>query len=296
MPTFKQLRYFDALARHLHFGQAAEDVAISQPALSMQIKELEADLGVQLVERTAHSIRLTREGSEVARRTASILSEIRDLEDYGRHAARVLGGPLRLGIIPSIAPYLLPRILPGLMQDYPDLDLRVRETMTDTLVRELRHGELDVILIALPVDDKEFECESLFADRFLLAVHAEPGVDERIRVDAESIEAGNLLLLEEGHCLRDQALNYCRGLKPSGESTFGATSLSTVMQMVAAGYGVTLLPELCASVEVRDERVALLRFKDPQPERTVGLVWRKSSPRKHDFAALGESIRNAGAP
>lgn len=293
MLTLRQLRYFDALARHQHFGRAAEDVAISQPALSMQIKEMEADLGIALVERQANAIRLTREGREVARRALQILSAVRDLEDYGRHAGRVLGGPLRLGIIPSIAPYLLPRVLPKLIERYPDLDLRIRETLTDTLVAELRHGELDVILAALPIDDGELESQPLFADRFLLATRATPELDERQRVDASSIDGDSLLLLEEGHCLRDQALNYCQGVRPSAHSTFGATSLSTVMQMVAAGYGVTLLPEICASVEVRDERVALLRFKDPQPERTVGLAWRRSSPRKHDFATLGQCIGEA---
>ncbi|MBA5777847.1 LysR family transcriptional regulator [Stappia sp. F7233] len=293
MLTLRQLRYFDALARHQHFGRAAEDVAISQPALSMQIKEMEAALGIALVERQANTIRLTREGREVARRALQILSAVRDLEDYGRHAGRVLGGPLRLGIIPSIAPYLLPRVLPKLIADYPDLDLRIRETLTDTLVAELRHGELDVILAALPIEDGELESQPLFADRFLLATKASPELDERQRIDASTINGDSLLLLEEGHCLRDQALNYCQGVRPSAHSTFGATSLSTVMQMVAAGYGVTLLPEICASVEVRDERVALLRFKDPQPERTVGLVWRRSSPRKHDFTTLGQCIAEA---
>lgn len=296
MLTLRQLRYFEALARHRHFGRAAENVSISQPALSMQIKEMEAELGVSLVERQANAIRLTREGEEIARRAGKIIAAVRDLEDYGRHAAKVLGGPLRLGIIPSIAPYLLPRILPPLIERYPELDLRIRETLTETLVGELRHGELDVILAALPVEDGELESLRLFSDRFLLAVKATPGLDERSRIDLSSIDGDSLLLLEEGHCLRDQALNYCRGVRPSGQSTFGATSLSTVMQMVAAGYGVTLLPELCAPVEVRDERVALLRFADPQPERTVGLAWRKSSPRKHDFTALAACISQALEP
>ncbi|MCA1299004.1 hydrogen peroxide-inducible genes activator [Stappia indica] len=293
MITLRQLRYFEALARHRHFGRAAEAVAVSQPALSMQIKELETTLGIALVERRPNAVRLTAEGEEIARRASRILSETRDLIDYGRHAGEVLTGTLRLGIIPSIAPYLLPRILPALTRAYPNVDLRVRETLTEALVAELKQGDLDVILAALPVGGPDLETLLLFADRFLLAVRATPELDERKRIDPASVDGGSLLLLEEGHCLRDQALNYCEGLRPSTRSTFGATSLSTVMQMVAAGYGVTLLPEICAPLEVRDDRVALLRFTEPQPRRSVGLAWRRSSPRKQDFLALGDCITTA---
>jgi LysR family hydrogen peroxide-inducible transcriptional activator len=289
------MRYFDALARHLHFGRAAEDVSVSQPALSMQIREMEAILGIALVERRPNAVRLTAEGEEIARRAASILAETRDLIDYGRHAGEVLTRELRLGIIPSIAPYLLPRILPALTSAYPNVDLQVRETLTQSLVGELAQGRLDVILAALPIAGPELATLPLFQDRFLLAVQNRPDLDERARVDPSSIDGASLLLLEEGHCLRDQALNYCEGLRPQGRSAFGATSLSTVMQMVAAGYGVTLLPELCAAVEVRDERVALLRFSEPQPQRSVGLAWRKSSPRERDFLALGDCITQAMA-
>lgn len=293
MVTLRQLRYFEALARHLHFGRAAEDVAVSQPALSMQIREMEALLGIALVERRPSGVRLTPEGEEIARRAARILAETRDLVDFGRQAGGVLAGELRLGIIPSIAPYLLPRILPALTGAYPDAELQVRETLTQSLLAELGQGRLDVILAALPLAGADLETRPLFQDRFLLAVQNRPDLDERSRVDPGAIDGANLLLLEEGHCLRDQALNYCEALRPQGRSAFGATSLSTVMQMVAAGYGVTLLPELCAAVEVRDERVALLRFTDPQPQRSVGLAWRRSSPRKRDFLALADCITGA---
>ncbi|SDU27744.1 hydrogen peroxide-inducible genes activator [Stappia sp. ES.058] len=293
MLTLRQLRYFDALAHHLHFGRAADAVAVSQPALSMQIRELEATLGIALVERQPNAIRLTEQGREIARRAARILSETRDLLDYGRHAREVLTGSLRLGIIPSIAPYLLPRVLPVLTQAYPNVDLQMRETLTQGLLSELAQGNLDVILAALPLEGNDIETRALFDDRFLLAVRNHPDLDERTRIAPTSIDGSTLLLLEEGHCLRDQALNYCEGVRPEGRSTFGATSLSTVMQMVAAGYGVTLLPELCASVEVRDDRVSLLRFTDPQPQRSVGLAWRRSSPRRQDFDALGDCILDA---
>lgn len=293
MLTLRQLRYFDALAHHLHFGRAADAVSVSQPALSMQIRELEATLGIALVERQPNAVRLTEQGREIARRAARILAETRDLVDYGRHAGEVLTGSLRLGIIPSIAPYLLPRVLPALTEAYPNVDLQVRETLTQGLLSELGQGNLDVILAALPLEGTDIESRALFDDRFLLAVRNRPDLDERTRIAPSSIDGSTLLLLEEGHCLRDQALNYCEGVRPEGRSTFGATSLSTVMQMVAAGYGVTLLPELCASVEVRDDRVSLLRFTDPQPQRCVGLAWRRSSPRKRDFDALGDCILDA---
>lgn len=294
MITIKQLRYFNALARHRHFGKAAKACAISQPALSMQIRDLESHLGVGLVERRPNDICLTGEGEEVARRAGTILAEVRDLIDYGHHAAGVLNGPLRLGIIPSIAPYLLPRMLARLNTAYPDLDLKLRETLTATLMEELQRGELDAVIAALPVDTAETQTLALFEDRFLLATIARADLDERERVEPAAITNENLMLLEEGHCLRDQALTYCANLPGGGRtgklSDFGATSLTTVMQMVAAGYGVTLLPEMCTDVEVRDERIALLRFTDPQPSRTIGLIWRKTSPRKEDFAALGRLI------
>ena len=293
MLTLRQLRYFDALARHRHFGRAADDVSVSQPALSMQIRDLEAELGIPLVERRPNAIRLTEQGREVALRAARILSDARDLTDYARHAGQLLTGSLRLGIIPSIAPYLLPKVLPELTRAYPKADLLVRETLTRTLVTELSQGDLDVILAALPLDSAELEMLPLFEDRFLLAIQNTPDLDERKRVDPESVDGHSLLLLEEGHCLRDQALNYCEGVRSNDRSAFGATSLSTVMEMVAAGYGVTLLPELCASVEVRDDRVSLLRFTDPQPQRLVGLAWRRSSPRRDDFIALGTCMVEA---
>ncbi|WP_417669996.1 LysR substrate-binding domain-containing protein [Roseibium sp.] len=292
MISLRQLRYLEALATHLHFRRAADAVAVSQPALSMQIKELEAELGVKLVERQPNSVRLTREGEEIVTRARKILTDVRDLMDYAQQMSSPLAGPLRLGIIPSIAPYLLPRILPALTKSHPDLKLTIRETLTEPMTRELLAGDLDAMIIALPVHDPALSSEALFTDRFLLARQSCPDVDRQKRIKASELDTENMLLLEEGHCLRDQALNYCQNLPAPGKNTLGATSLATVMQMVAAGYGVTLLPEICAGVEVRDERVLLQRFADPQPARTVGLVWRKSSPRKQDFEALLETLRS----
>lgn len=291
MISLRQLRYLEALATHLHFRRAADAVAVSQPALSMQIKDLEEELGVKLVERLPTSVRLTPEGEEVVARARKILTEVRDLMDYAQQRAQPLAGPLRLGIIPSIAPYLLPKILPTLASSHPELKLTIRETLTETLLEELQAGQLDATIIALPVENALLREEPIFIDRFLLARGKDPDLDLRHRVAPAELETENLLLLEEGHCLRDQALHYCQNLPKPSTVSLGATSLATVMQMVAAGYGVTLLPEICADVEVRDDRVDLLRFEEPQPARTVGLVWRKSSPRTQDFESLLETLK-----
>ena len=288
MITLKQLRYLSALSRHGHFGKAARACAVTQPALSMQIQELEAELGVPLVERRPGEAILTDVGLEVARRAERVLAATRDLADFARHRGRLLTGRLQLGVIPSIAPYVLPQILPVLQRRHPDLRVELRETQTHMLLEELTRGALDVVMLALPVEDAEVETTKLFDDPFLLAV---PSTDRRpanVRVDSHDIDMERLILLEEGHCLRDQALAFCSNARR--DARLGATSLATVMQMVANGYGVTLLPRVAVDVELRDERVKLLRFAEPAPGRTVGLAWRRTSPRKVDFVALGQVI------
>jgi LysR family transcriptional regulator, hydrogen peroxide-inducible genes activator len=289
MLTLRQLRYLDALARHGNFGRAAEECAISQPALSMQIRDLEHELGAELVTRRQGVTVLTEAGAEVARRAGSILSATRDLADSVRHGGPLLSGTLRLGVIPTLAPYVLPLILPELHHAHPDLCLDLLETQTKTLLSELALGTLDVLLLALPLEKTEFETVMLFSDHFLLAVPAGDPLPERARVKPRDVHARRLLLLEEGHCLRDQALIYC-GERDTSRTRLGATSLATVLQMVASGYGVTLLPEVAVDVEVRDERVKLLRFTEPQPQRHIGLAWRPTSPRKADFLELGQIL------
>jgi LysR family transcriptional regulator, hydrogen peroxide-inducible genes activator len=293
MISLRQLRYLDALARHRHFGRAAQECAVSQPALSMQIRELEQSLGTELIERRQGSIAFTEIGAEVARRGGAILVAARDLEDLAQHGGRVLTGTLRLGVIPSLAPYVLPRVLPQLQRRHPQLRLDLRETQTRALLTELTRGGLDAVLLALPVEEAEVETIRLFEDRFVLAVPAGDPLPETARVTARDVEKRKLVLLEEGHCLRDQALAYCAGARGDNPMGLGATSLTTVMQMVANGYGVTLVPEVAVDVEVRDERVKLLRFAEPQPARTIGLAWRKTSPRKVDFVALGQIVVEA---
>jgi LysR family transcriptional regulator, hydrogen peroxide-inducible genes activator len=289
MLTLRQLRYLDALARHEHFGRAADECAVSQPALSMQIRNLERELRAELVERRQGTVGLTQIGIEVARRAGAILSAASDLADCTRGSGPVLSGSLRRGVIPTLAPYVLPWVLPELHRRHPKLCLDLLETQTRTLVAELGHGALDVILLALPIDNSGLETSLLFEDRFLLAVPADDPLSEQIRVTTNDVSTRKLMLLEEGHCLRDQALAYC-ARHDEAETRLGATSLTTVMQMVASGYGVTLVPEIAIDAEVRDKRVKLLRFADPQPQRNIGLAWRQTSSRKADFIALGRIV------
>lgn len=294
MISLRQLRYFASLARHRHFGRAADDCAVTQPALSMQIRELEREIGAELVERRPGEVALTATGSEVAQRAERILAAAHDLVDFARHR-EILSGSLKLGIIPTLAPYLLPRLLPRLQQAYPSLRLDVRETQTAALVGELVAGDLDCVLVALPIEHADVETVALFRDRFLLATPADEPMPRRA-LKAEEVDQRRLILLEEGHCLRDQALAFCATERRDSAAGLGSTSLATVMQIVAAGYGVTLVPEIAAELEVRDQRVALKRFAAPEPGRTIGLAWRKTSPRRRDFDALGEAVKAALLP
>jgi LysR family hydrogen peroxide-inducible transcriptional activator len=289
MITLRQLRYFASLARHRHFGRAAESCRVTQPALSMQIKELEQEIGVELVERRTGEVALTATGTEVARRAERILASAQNLVDFARHR-EILAGPLKLGVIPTLAPYLLPKLLPRLQSTYRSLELQLRETQTASLLDELISGDLDCAMLALPIDHADVDTFPLFKDRFLLAMPAgEP--KPRRPLKADDVDQHRLILLEEGHCLRDQALAFCSGRSHDAGSTFGATSLATVMQMVANGYGVTLVPEIATQTEARNKRVTLKRFAAPEPGRTIGLVWRKTSPRWRDFEALGQTVK-----
>lgn len=301
MITLRQLRYLSALAKHGHFGRAAEACAVTQPALSMQIRDLERTLGVAVVERRPGDVMLTDVGREIARRAEDVLTASRDLVDFARHRSGLLTGRLTLGVIPSLAPYLLPRILPTLQSRFPELRLELRETQTRQLVEDIKSGALDAAMLALPLGEPDIDTIALFEDLFLLAVPASDPRAETARVAAGDIDQSRLILLEDGHCLRDQALAFCataaRGRASlAGGTAFGASSLTTVMQMVAGGYGVTLIPQIAADVERRDDRVKLLRLENPQPGRSIGLAYRRTSPRKADFAALGEVVTESLDP
>lgn len=298
MITLRQLRYLAALAKHGHFGRAAEACNVTQPALSMQIRDLERTLGVKVVERRPGEVMLTDVGREVARRGEDMLAASRDLVDFARHRGGLLTGRLTLGVIPSLAPYLLPRILPVLQKQFPELRLELRETQTRQLVDDIKSGALDAAMLALPLGEPEIDTAKLFDDLFLLAVPADDPRPTDKCIRAMEIDQSRLILLEDGHCLRDQALAFCataaRGHHSgSNGMAFAASSLSTVMQMVASGYGVTLIPQIAADVEQRDQRVKFLRLENPQPGRTIGLAFRRTSPRKADFAALGDVVKDS---
>ncbi|OYW57587.1 MAG: LysR family transcriptional regulator [Rhodobacterales bacterium 32-66-7] len=292
--TLKHLRYFDALAGHRHFGRAAEASAISQPALSLQIKELERILGATLVERGPRQIRLTPLGEDFAIRARSIMRAVDELAGLAQTAAGPLSGRLRLGIIPTIAPYLLPRLLQRLPERLPGLDLRPREAVTQKLVRDLVEGRLDLALVALPVSEPSLEETPLFAEAFLLVRNLSAA---RLPVPAlTDLQHLPLLLLEEGHCFRDQALAACKLPRtPNGEIIEGS-SLTTLVQMVGAGIGVTLIPEMAARVEARSAPVVIDRLAEPAPGRTVGLVWRRSTPLADHYTALSRIFREELMP
>jgi LysR family transcriptional regulator, hydrogen peroxide-inducible genes activator len=287
--TLKQLRYFDALARHCHFGRAAEACAISQPALSMQIKEMEETLGGVLLERGARQVGLTKFGEGIARRVRDILRSVDELKDFARASRDRLAGRLRIGMIPTIAPYLLPTVIGNLARLHPELDIHVRETLTQKLIQELAEGRLDTAIVALPVSEPSLTEVALFSENFLLV---RPGEDEGTPVpSSEALREMRLLLLEEGHCFRDQALSFCNMQSSPPREVLDANSLSTLVQMVSAGIGVTLIPEMAVAVETRRASVSVARFKNPQPSRTIGMVWRKTSPLARQLLEISEVVR-----
>ena len=287
--TLKQFRYFEALARHGHFGRAAETCAISQPALSMQIKELEAALGTDLFERGARQVRLTSFGEAFAVRVRDILRSVDELADIARAAQTQLVGRLRIGVIPTIAPYLLPTIIGNLMRLNADLDLQLRETVTPKLLTELAEGRLDTAIVALPISEPSLTEVPLFSEDFVLI---RPAEDEGKPVPSrERLRQMRLLLLEEGHCFRDQALSFCNMSAAPPRELLDGSSLSTLVQMVSAGIGVTLIPEMAMAVETRSASVSVARFGDPKPQRMVGMVWRKTSPLAKQLLQVAELVR-----
>ena len=290
--TLKQLRYFDALARTGHFGRASETCAISQPALSMQIKDLEEELGSKLFERGARQVRLTPLGEQLSARVRNILSAVDEIGDLARAGNDRLVGRLRLGVIPTIAPYLLPRVMQHLQASHPDLDLYIRETVTPKLISELAEARLDAAIVALPVSEPTLTERPLFSEDFVLV---RPQSDAKAPVPSrEGLKTMRLLLLEEGHCFRDQALSFCDMQSSAPREMLDGSSLSTLVQIVGAGIGVTLLPEMALQVETRSANVSVHRFPSPRPSRTVGMVWRNSTPLTEQLRQLAEAVQQAG--
>lgn len=293
LPTIKQLQYLVALADELHFGRAARACHVTQPALSDQIQCLEQLLGVQLFERSRRRVLLTPAGRALSERARRVLHELEDMTAMARSGGEPFATPMRLGVIPTVAPYLLPPLLAHLRREIPALRLFLREELTAPLTEKLAAGELDAALVALPAgDDDALEGTPLFHDPFLLVAHRSHPLARRRRLQMGDLTDGVLLLLEEGHCLRAQALEVCRLAGARDSATFRASSLGTLVQMVANGIGITLLPRLAVEVELRGcDELTAVPFTDPAPRRTVGLVWRAGSARREECLLLAEAIR-----
>ncbi|TMM52878.1 hydrogen peroxide-inducible genes activator [Sulfitobacter sabulilitoris] len=290
--TIKQLRYFDALARHQHFGRAAEACSISQPALSLQVKELEGMFGTPLVERNARKIRLTSTGEDFIRKGREILLAVEELEDLVRASNTPLAGRLRLGIIPTVAPYILPEIITALSQRFLGLELELRESVTRSLIDDLLEARLDLAVVALPMSEPTLREFALFEEDFVLV---RPSEDAGKPVPSpKMLQSMRLLLLEEGHCFRDQALSFCQFAKTKPRQLMEGNSLSTLVQMVSAGMGVTLIPEIALSLETRSADVSIARFPQSRPSRTIGMVWRKTNPLSDQLMTIGAIIREVG--
>lgn len=291
--TLKQLRYFEAVARQAHFGRAAEMCSISQPALSAQIAALETTVGLKLFERSARQVRLTPFGEQFAPRARDILREAEALSEMARGAGGTALTRLRIGVIPTIAPYLLPSVIGHITAAHPEIDLLVRETMTHKLIEELSDGKLDCAIVALPVSEPAFTEVALFDEAMVLVRPA--GDAGRPVPDMDTLSQMKLLLLEEGHCFRDQALSFCALRNTLPREGLDGSSLSTLVQMVGAGIGVTLIPEMAVPVETRSASVDIAAMGAPHPKRTVGMIWRKSSALSEKLKGIAALVRDAAA-
>jgi LysR family transcriptional regulator, hydrogen peroxide-inducible genes activator len=286
----RALGYLVALGETRHFGKAAERCFVSQPTLSAQIKKMEEQLGVQLVERGAQ-VRLTEIGERIAEHARRVLDETREIEELARNFQDPLSGELRIGLIPTVAPYLLPHVAGPLQQRFPRLQLLLLEHQTHRLIELLKAGEIDLGILALPVPGERLATRALYAETFQVALPANHRLARRRRVSLDDLDGETVLLLEEGHCLRDQALAACRLARIREAPDFRATSLETLRQMVAAGVGITLLPRLAVEEQTsRATAMAVRRFQDPEPSRTIAAAWRPGSAREETIAHLCDAI------
>ncbi|MDJ0785647.1 MAG: LysR substrate-binding domain-containing protein [Myxococcota bacterium] len=297
-PSVRQLEYLVAVADELHFGRAARSCAVTQPALSAQVRLVEELLGVQVFERSKRRVLVTPAGSQVIEHARRCLSAVDALVEDARRASEPLSGPLRLGVIPTIAPYLLPAVLPRVRKQHPKLELVLREEQTRHLVESVESGALDLGLLALPVEEADLVELPLYDEPFqLVAREDHPLVqDKAARIPESALKGEEVLLLEDGHCLRAQALEVCRRAGVNA-GRIQATSLNTLVQMVAGGLGVTLLPERAQEVELRHgSGLACKAFRKPEPVRTVGLAWRQGAAREHEYRLLAETLAEAARP
>jgi len=276
--NLRDLKYLVALADHKHFGRAAAACFVSQPTLSTQIRKLEDELGVPLVERAPRKVMLTPAGREAADRARRIVAEVEQMKEAARRSQDPEAGTVRLGIFPTLAPYLLPHVIPRVRERFPHLELLLVEEKSDELLTRLREGRLDAAILALPVLDDQLHTEFLFEEPFVLAVPGQHPLASRSSLTLDELSEQRLLLLEDGHCLREQALDVCRLSGAHEKTGFRATSLETLRQMVAANVGATLLPMLAVKPPVaQSDNIHLVGFSDSHPSRSLAMVWRRSS-------------------
>ena len=289
--NLRDLRYLVALADLRHFGRAADACFVSQPTLSTQIRKLEEELGLTLIERAPRKVMLTAAGQDAVLRARRIVAEVDELKEAARRSRDPASGTLRLGVFPTLGPYLLPHVVPHLRERFPQLELLLTEEKSDVLLARLREGKLDAALLALPLHDDQLHAQFLFEEAFLLAAPERHPLAQSKALHIDALNDETLLLLEDGHCLRDQALDVCRLSGAQEKTGFRATSLETLRQMVAAGVGVTLLPALSVHDPiVQPAGIRLVRFADPAPSRRIALVWRKSSALDGFLQQLAEVV------
>jgi LysR family hydrogen peroxide-inducible transcriptional activator len=294
LPTLKQLRYLTALDEHQHFGRAAAACFVSQSTLSAGLQELETLLATSLVERSNRSVVFTPLGREIVARARIVLREAQELAELAAAAKDPLSGSLRLGVIPTVAPFLLPKVLPKLRKAYPKLKLYLTEDLTQRLVDDLHEGTLDCVLLALPVETGEAEQMLLFDDPFELVVRRDDPLAQKAKVTTADLQDAPLLLLTDGHCLRDHALDACHlGRRPAGTDVT-ATSLHTLVEMAANGLGVTLIPDMALKAKLlKGSELVARPLAGGKPGRRIGLIWRKTSAREKEFRLLGNVVKDA---
>ena len=287
--TLRQLRYFEALAQHRHFGIASNACSVTQPALSMQIRDFELALGVNLFEKGTHPVQLTPLGRIIAAKSKAIMLDVAELEELVRASDNQPLINLRLGVIPTVAPYIFSRIAKDLTMHFTGLNLKMREAITSKLITAVIDGELDAAIIALPASEPRLRELELFRENFLLV---RPKADAKKPVPRpEMLKEMRLLLLEEGHCFRDQALTFCKMGSSNTQDVMDGNSLTTLVQMVAAGFGVTLIPEMAAEFEGRIPNISIAKFHKNPPKRKIGMVWRRNSPLKDKYIEIAQIVK-----
>ena len=294
--NLKDLKYLVALADTGHFGRAAERTFVSQPTLSAQLKKLEDYLGVKLVERQPKNVQLTDVGKQIVARARRMLNEGDEIVALARDNTNPLSGKLRMALIQTIGPYLLPRVMQKIRKAMPDLKLMLYEHQTENLLKRLRDGELDLGVVALPAEDEGLESRELYRESFMVALPSQHPLAQKQTVKVQDLKDQTLLLLEDGHCLRDQALEVCSRVDIREPEDFRATSLETLRQMVMAGLGITLMPEFAIDPPFGSQRGMTVRpFGKPAPMRTVGAVWRKTSTRTAAIEAVCDVVHDVMA-